>query len=92
MRPAAKTKPAGTALAVERNFLVVTYVASGNGECEDLDHPAIRDCQPSISPVVFSDPFRYRAESRAFLETPTVEANLITALERNSMLARSVSS
>jgi hypothetical protein len=53
MRPAAKTKPAGTALTVERNFLVATSVVSWIGCCEFLDHPAIRDCRPSITPVAF---------------------------------------
>jgi hypothetical protein len=37
MRPAAKTKPAGTALTVELNFLVATHVVSGNGCCECLE-------------------------------------------------------
>jgi hypothetical protein len=30
-------------------------VSSGNGCCEVLDHPAIRDCQPSVNPVAFPD-------------------------------------
>jgi len=48
MHPAAKTKPAGTALTMELNFLVATDVVSGNGCCEGLDHPA-RDCKACIT-------------------------------------------
>jgi hypothetical protein len=48
MRSAAKAKPAGIVLTVERNFLVATSVVSGNGCCKVLDHPAIRDCQLDI--------------------------------------------
>jgi hypothetical protein len=40
-------------LTVERNFLVATSVASWIGCWEFLDHPAIRDWRPSITPVAF---------------------------------------
>jgi hypothetical protein len=42
------------ALTVERSFLITKYQASGNGCCEGLDHPAIRDCQQALA-LAFPD-------------------------------------